>query len=226
MVEEVMVRVFGAYDEKHRYIEGSLQNAWRQHWVALALHQESLQDEEPNEKPFVRDFYLWLTQSESAKFRQCPPRHDVAKFEENAEELEEGDRDDMDIDILGGTLEPSILGLLQKDTLQREAERQMRRANGNISGRVQKKTGAPVNMLCTKLMIESQHPNNKKIMAPYFHCIACDKGHASNKQLRAFSHVDECNVRCHSKLDMVCNVDHRFCVDRSFRMTGPAYMPK
>lgn len=60
-VEEVMVRVFGAYDEKHRYIEGSPQNAWRQHWVALALHQESLQDEEPNEKPFVRDFYLWLT---------------------------------------------------------------------------------------------------------------------------------------------------------------------
>lgn len=132
----------------------------------------------------------------------------------------------MDIDILGGTLEPSILGLLQKDTLQREAERQMRRANGNISGRVQKKTGAPVNMLCTKLVIESQRPNNKKIMAPYFHCIACDKGRASNKQSRAFSHVDECNVRCHSKLDMVCNVDRRFCVDRSFRMTGPAYMPK
>jgi hypothetical protein len=90
--------------------------------------------------------------------------------------------------------ELTLLGLFQKDTLQREAERQMRRTNGNISGRVQKKTGAPVNMLCAKLVIESQRPNNKKIMAPYFHCIACDKGRASNKQSRAFSHVDECNV--------------------------------
>ena len=90
--------------------------------------------------------------------------------------------------------EPFFLSLLQKDTVQRNAERQLRRTNGNISGRVQKKTGAPVNMLCTKLVIESQRPNSKKNMAPYFHCIACDKGHASNKQSRAFAHVDECNV--------------------------------
>lgn len=90
--------------------------------------------------------------------------------------------------------EPLLLGLLQKDTAQRNAERQLRRTNGNISGRVQKKTGAPVNMLCAKLVIESQRPNSKKNMAPYFHCIACDKGRASNKQSRAFAHVDECNV--------------------------------
>ena len=101
--------------------------------------------------------------------------------------------------------EPSLFGLLQKDMHQREEECQKRRTNGNISGRVQKKTGAPVNMLCAKLVIESQQPNNKKIMAPYYHCIACDKGRASNKQSRAFSHVDECNVcaalaMCHSKL--------------------------
>ena len=55
-VEEVMVIVFGVYDEKYRYIEGSPQNAWRQHWGALALHEEYLQNEEPNEKPLVRSF--------------------------------------------------------------------------------------------------------------------------------------------------------------------------
>ena len=99
--------------------------------------------------------------------------------------------------------EPSLFGLLQKDMLQCEEERQKHQTNGNISGRVQKKTGALVNMLCAKLVIELQQPNNKKIMAPYYHCIACDKGRASNKQSRAFSHVDECNVcaaMCHSKL--------------------------
>lgn len=41
-VEEVMVRVFGVYEEKHRYLEGSPQNAWRQHWVVLASHEEFL----------------------------------------------------------------------------------------------------------------------------------------------------------------------------------------
>ena len=55
-VEEVMVTVFGVYNEKYRYIEGSPQNAWRQHWVALALHEEYLQNEEPNEKPLVHSF--------------------------------------------------------------------------------------------------------------------------------------------------------------------------
>jgi hypothetical protein len=198
-VEEVMVIVFGAYDEKHRYIEGSPQNAWRQHWVALALHEESLQDEEPSKKPLVRGICLRLTKSESANLRQCPPH--VAMFE-GSENAGEEVADAMDVDMLGlvELSEPSLSGLLQKDTLQREAERQMRRTNGNKSGRVQKKTGAPVNMLCAKLVIESQRPNNKQIMAPYFHCIACDKGRASNKQSRAFSHVDECSVRGHSEI--------------------------
>lgn len=61
-VEEVMVRVFGEYDEVHRNIPGSPQNAWREHWVALSLHEESLQDdsEEPSEKPFVRTRFLSL----------------------------------------------------------------------------------------------------------------------------------------------------------------------
>jgi hypothetical protein len=199
-VEEVMVGVFGAYDEKHRNIEGSPQNAWRQHWVALALHEECLQDEEPGEKPFVRGFCLWLTKS--ANFRQCPPH--VAMFEEKAREEGLG-ANAMDVDTLpvGESSELSLLGSLQKDTAQREAERQMRRTNGNISGRVQKKTGAPINMLCTKLVIESQRRNNRNVMAPYFHCIACDKGRASNKQSRAFAHVDECNVSGHSKLDIM-----------------------
>ena len=116
-------------------------------------------------------------------------------FEKNGQaasgDSEEG-ADAMDVEM--SLPEPSFLGSLQKNTLQREAEHQIRRTNGNISGRVQKKTGAPINMLCTKLVIESQRLNNKNVMAPYFYCIACDKGHASNKQSRAFSHVDECNV--------------------------------
>ena len=62
-VEEVMVRVFGEYDEKLRNIPGSPQNAWRVHWVTfgtliiVSLQEERLQDEEPSEKPFVRSFF-------------------------------------------------------------------------------------------------------------------------------------------------------------------------
>ena len=55
-VEQAMVMVFGEYDKKYRYIEGSPQNAWRLHWVALALHEENLQNEELNEIPKVRGF--------------------------------------------------------------------------------------------------------------------------------------------------------------------------
>ena len=136
-----MVRVFGVYDEKHRNIEGSPQNAWRQHWVALALHEECLQNEEPSEKPFVRSFCLRLT-SKFANFRQCPPHVAMCEEEKVGPSREEGlGANAMDVDTALGESsanEPSesLLGLFQKDTLQRDAERQMRRTNGNISGRV------------------------------------------------------------------------------------------
>ena len=116
-------------------------------------------------------------------------------FEENGQAASGDSKEGADaMDVEMSLPEPSLLGSLQKNTLQHEAKHQICRTNGNISGHVQKKTGAPINMLCTKLVIQSQSLNKKNVMAPYFNCIACDKGRTSNKHSRAFSHVDECNV--------------------------------
>ena len=69
-------------------------------------------------------------------------------FKENGQaasgDSEEG-ADAMDVEM--SLPEPSLLGSLQKNTLQHEAKHQICRTNGNISGHVQKKTGAPINIV-------------------------------------------------------------------------------
>lgn len=84
--------------------------------------------------------------------------------------------------------------ILRKDAATREAEREGRRHNGNISPRTSFKTGAKFDHICAKLVIETVELNSKEKATTYFYCIACDEKRANNSRSRALPHAQKCKV--------------------------------
>src|SRR5882762_441200 len=82
------------------------------------------------------------------------------------------------------TLTPLSTEILQTAAAERDTERQSRRVNGNIIPRVQKKTGAPLDKICAKIVIERVEPksNGSAGTAPYYYCIGCDEKRANNSR--------------------------------------------
>jgi hypothetical protein len=76
---------------------------------------------------------------------------------------------------------------LQTATAEHDAKRQSHHINGNIIPRVPKKTGAPLDEICAKIVIEQvEHKNNGGAgTAMYYYCIGCDEKHANNSRGRA-----------------------------------------
>ena len=74
----------------------------------------------------------------------------------------------------------------------------MRRTNGNQFPCELKKTGAPLDTLCAKLVIQREKPSEKKGHVVTYFCIGCDKERANNSQSRALSHSVDCVVRISS----------------------------
>jgi hypothetical protein len=80
-------------------------------------------------------------------------------------------------------------------TADRDAERQSRRLNGNIIPRVPKKTGAPMDEICAKIVIERVESKDKGAgTATYYYCIGCDERRANNSRGRALPHALKCKV--------------------------------
>jgi len=92
---------------------------------------------------------------------------------------------------------PLSTEILQAVIAERDAERQSRRVNGNIISRVQKKTGAPLDEICAKIVIERVEPksNGGAGTATYYYCIGCDEKRANNSRGRALPHAQKCKVR-------------------------------
>jgi hypothetical protein len=61
----------------------------------------------------------------------------------------------MEVDLPAYSSQPMLSNdTLQERTAERQVERDQRRANGNQFLRVQHKTGAPLDKLCARLVIE------------------------------------------------------------------------
>jgi hypothetical protein len=85
---------------------------------------------------------------------------------------------------------------LQQCAAERQVERDQRRANGNQILRVPRKTGAPIDRLCARLVIERVEPKTKgggKVTV--FYCIGCDQRRSNNARSRALPHSKDCKVR-------------------------------
>ena len=93
---------------------------------------------------------------------------------------------------------PLSTEILQTAISERDTERQSRRINGNTITRVPKKTGAPLDEVCAKLVIERVEPksNGGAGTATYYYCIGCDEKRANNSRGRALPHAQKCKV-CH-----------------------------
>jgi hypothetical protein len=84
--------------------------------------------------------------------------------------------------------------VLQSAAGNREAERQERQKNGNISPREHQRTGKKLDQLCLSLAIQREETNSKGVLAPYYYCIACDEGRGNNSRSRALAHAKDCKV--------------------------------
>jgi hypothetical protein len=110
---------------------------------------------------------------------------------------------DVDPPASGDTSQPTSTPLstkiLQTAAAERDVERQSRHVNGNIIPRVLKKTGALLDEICAKIVIERVEPksNGSAGTAPYYYCIGCDKKCANNSRARALPHAQKCKV-CHN----------------------------
>jgi hypothetical protein len=105
----------------------------------------------------------------------------------------------MEVDSPASTAQPSTTQPLTQSLngqVERQAERQERRHNGNVPPRLgeQKKTGARVDELCAKLVIERVERKDSGADATYYYCIGCDSCRANNSRSRALPHAKACHV--------------------------------
>src|SRR5882762_6239486 len=107
---------------------------------------------------------------------------------------------DIDLPASSDTSQPTSTPLstkiLQTAAAKRDAEHQSRHINSNIIPHVQKKTGALLDEICAKIVIERVEPksNGSAGTAPYYYCIGCDEKHTNNSQARALPHAQKCKV--------------------------------
>lgn len=128
------------------------------------------------------------------------------------------DTDFMDLDTSSATSNPASprqlsTQLLQENVAAREAERQQRRLNGNITPRTALKTGSKFDHICAALVIEVTELNSKNKKTTYFYCIACDERRANNSRKRALPHVQKCAVcLTHSLVNICGHLFHNRCL--------------
>lgn len=90
--------------------------------------------------------------------------------------------------------------LLQAAAFDREAEREQRRKNGNVSPREHKPGGKNLDPTCLRLAIERSATTKGGKATTHYWCISCDKFRANNVHDRAFEHAEQCNVSIYSNL--------------------------
>jgi hypothetical protein len=106
------------------------------------------------------------------------------------------DPDEDNVTVVNTSPSQEVLStqLLQAAATDREAERERRRNNGNISPREDKPGGKNLDQTCLRLAIERPATTKAGNTTTHYWCIACDKFRANNSRSRALDHADQCDV--------------------------------
>ena len=123
-----------------------------------------------------------------------PPRNSDGSNATQSKSSQSLSSDHMEVDLPASS-QPSLSNdVLQERTAERQVERDQRRTNRNQILRVQHKTGAPLDKLCARLVIERVELKTKGGTATVFYCIGCDQRRSNNARSRALPHSKDCKV--------------------------------
>ena len=192
-IEAVMCKVFGQYCDRDKS-DGCDARAWGQYFNEINIYEEAGGEGNMSvEKPLVRPHIICFIM-QTANFVQLPTTAVLI------DETEDDKDETMDLDLPSSApTQPTqssqlSLATLQEHAADRAIERATRRTNGNQFPRELKKTGAPLDTLCAKLVIQCEKLSEKKGHVVTYFCIGCDKERANNSQSRALSHSVDCVV--------------------------------
>src|ERR1700722_17303231 len=192
-IEAVMCKVFGQYRDRDKS-DGCDARAWSQYFNEINIYEEAGGEGNMSvEKPLVRRHIICFIM-QTTNFTQLPTTAVLIDTTEDDED------EIMDLDLpSSASTQPTQSSQLSLATLQERAadraiEHATRRTNGNQFPRELKKTGAPLDTLCAKLVIQREKLSEKAGHVVTYFCIGCDKERANNSQSRALSHSVDCVV--------------------------------
>jgi hypothetical protein len=158
----VMCKVFGQYRDRDKS-DGCDARAWGQYFNEINIYEEAGGEGNMSvEKPLVRPHMIYFIM-QTANFAQLPTTAVLIDATEDEDGI-------MDLDLPSSALtQPTqssqlSLATLQEHTADHAIERATRRTNGNQFPRELEKTGAPLDTLCAKLVIQREKLSEKKDM--------------------------------------------------------------